>query len=68
MDATVASLKIWYRFLGPVADTMAQAFPNSPAAIKDLLAQFEGIGVDEVILYSGSDDIHEVDRLADLIG
>jgi hypothetical protein len=50
-----------------VAETMARAFPSSPAAIKDLLKEFEDIGVDEVVLYSGSDDISEVDRLAEVI-
>jgi len=65
--ATVKSLEDWYRFLGPVAETMARAFPSSPAAIKDLLKEFEDIGVDEVVLYSGTDDISEVDRLADVI-
>jgi alkanesulfonate monooxygenase SsuD/methylene tetrahydromethanopterin reductase-like flavin-dependent oxidoreductase (luciferase family) len=68
VEATVRSLRDWYRFLGPVAESMAQAFPSSPAAIKDVLEQFEAIGVDELVLYSGSDDINEVDRLAEIIG
>jgi alkanesulfonate monooxygenase SsuD/methylene tetrahydromethanopterin reductase-like flavin-dependent oxidoreductase (luciferase family) len=67
IDATVEALKDWYRFLGPVSETMAQSFPQSPATIKDVLKQFEDVGVDEVVLYSGSDDIDEVDRLADVI-
>jgi alkanesulfonate monooxygenase SsuD/methylene tetrahydromethanopterin reductase-like flavin-dependent oxidoreductase (luciferase family) len=65
--ATVKALEDWYKFLGPVAETMARAFPSSPAAIKSLLKEFEDIGVDEVVLYSGSDDISEVDRLAEVI-
>jgi alkanesulfonate monooxygenase SsuD/methylene tetrahydromethanopterin reductase-like flavin-dependent oxidoreductase (luciferase family) len=68
VEATVSSLRDWYRFLGPVAESMAQAFPSGSAAIKDVLAEFEAVGVDEVVLYSGSDDIDEVDRLAEIIG
>ncbi|MFN0074661.1 MAG: LLM class flavin-dependent oxidoreductase [Chloroflexota bacterium] len=68
IDSTVAGLKIWYRFMGPIADTMAQSFPNTPDAIREIIKQFEETGVDELVFYSGSDDIHEMDRLSDLIG
>jgi alkanesulfonate monooxygenase SsuD/methylene tetrahydromethanopterin reductase-like flavin-dependent oxidoreductase (luciferase family) len=67
IEITIAALKDWYRFLGPVSESMAHAFPQGPGAIKDILKEFEDIGVDEVVLYSGSDDIDEVDRLAEII-
>jgi hypothetical protein len=68
IEATISALKDWYRFMGPVSETMAQAFPQGPDAIRGILKQFEDIGVDEVVLYSGSDDINEMDRLAEIIG
>jgi alkanesulfonate monooxygenase SsuD/methylene tetrahydromethanopterin reductase-like flavin-dependent oxidoreductase (luciferase family) len=68
VESTISALKDWYRFMGPVSETMAQAFPQGPDAIRDVLKQFEDIGVDEVVLYSGSDDINEMDRLAEITG
>lgn len=67
IDVTITALKDWYRFLGPVSETMAQSFPQGAEAIKDVLKQFEDVGVDEVILYSGSDDLNEMDRLAEIL-
>jgi alkanesulfonate monooxygenase SsuD/methylene tetrahydromethanopterin reductase-like flavin-dependent oxidoreductase (luciferase family) len=67
IHATTTALKDWYRFLGPVSETMAQSFPQGRDAIRGILTEFEDVGVDEVVLYSGSDDIHEVDRLAEVI-
>jgi alkanesulfonate monooxygenase SsuD/methylene tetrahydromethanopterin reductase-like flavin-dependent oxidoreductase (luciferase family) len=66
-EKTRAGIRHYYSFLGPVADGMASSIPVGPRAVKDVLAGFEDIGVDEVILYSGTTDVRELHQLADLL-
>jgi alkanesulfonate monooxygenase SsuD/methylene tetrahydromethanopterin reductase-like flavin-dependent oxidoreductase (luciferase family) len=54
-------------FRGPVAEDLAKAVPSSPQAIKDMIAAFADVGMDELILKPCLAEIDQVDRLADLL-
>jgi alkanesulfonate monooxygenase SsuD/methylene tetrahydromethanopterin reductase-like flavin-dependent oxidoreductase (luciferase family) len=62
-----AFLRDFYGFLGPLADTMAQRLPTTPAAVKDAIAAFEDIGLDELLLWPTIADLDQLDRLADFL-
>jgi alkanesulfonate monooxygenase SsuD/methylene tetrahydromethanopterin reductase-like flavin-dependent oxidoreductase (luciferase family) len=67
VEGTANAIRHYYSFVGPGADAMARAIPAGAQAIKDTLRAYEDIGVDEVMFYSGTTDISEVDRLAELV-
>src|SRR3954447_9465222 len=56
----------YYAFLGPeLAEMIAGGAHRSPQAIKDVIAAFEAIGVDELILGPSVGDPAQVDLLAE---
>jgi alkanesulfonate monooxygenase SsuD/methylene tetrahydromethanopterin reductase-like flavin-dependent oxidoreductase (luciferase family) len=54
-------------FRGPMAEDLAKAVPSSPQAIKDTIAAFADVGMDELILKPCLAEIDQIDRLADLL-
>lgn len=54
-------------FRGPAAEDLAKAVPSSPRAIKDTIAAFADVGMDELILKPCLAELDQVDRLADLL-
>lgn len=67
VEGTADAIRKYYSFVGPGADAMAKAIPAGAQAVKDTIKAYEDIGVDEVMFYSGTTDISEVDRLAELV-
>ena len=60
-------IKDYYRFLGPAAESMAQALPTTVEAIKASIKAFEDVGSDELFLWPCLSDPGQVDRLAELV-
>jgi alkanesulfonate monooxygenase SsuD/methylene tetrahydromethanopterin reductase-like flavin-dependent oxidoreductase (luciferase family) len=54
----------YYGFLGEAAEQLAASIPADPQAVKDGVAAFEEVGVDEFILFPTSSDPAQVDLLA----
>lgn len=60
-------LKNYYGFLGEWADRIAESAPTAPAALKELTARYQDIGVDELILDPTISDLDQIDLLADAL-
>lgn len=61
------------RYLGIFGEDVAAAMAKecvatSPAKLKDLLAKFEDLGTDDLILVPSSENTDQIDRVADLLG
>ncbi len=52
---------------GEIADLVAANVCDSPAKVRDTLKSFEDIGADDLIFNTGTDDVDEVKRLADIV-
>jgi alkanesulfonate monooxygenase SsuD/methylene tetrahydromethanopterin reductase-like flavin-dependent oxidoreductase (luciferase family) len=61
-------LRSYYGFLGPVAENMIKALPTTVEAIRDVIAGYAAIGMDELIAWPCIADLDQVERLADLVG
>jgi len=57
----------YYSVSGEFADIVAGAVCDSPAKVKETLSSFADIGVDEISFNTGTDDVDEVKRLADIV-
>ncbi|WP_158887807.1 LLM class flavin-dependent oxidoreductase [Amycolatopsis anabasis] len=66
-DRGTAYLRDYYAFTGPFAENIAAANLTSARAIRDLVRGYEAEGCDELILLPTVSDIHEVDRLAEVL-
>jgi alkanesulfonate monooxygenase SsuD/methylene tetrahydromethanopterin reductase-like flavin-dependent oxidoreductase (luciferase family) len=66
-SASYQYLRRYYRQLGDRAEAIARAAHRSAGAIKDTVAAFADIGVDDLILDPTVADISQVDRLADVV-
>ncbi len=66
-DASRASLRSYYGFLGDWVDTIVEGAVRTPQAIRDLVAGFASVGVTEVLLDPTVADLDQVDRLADAV-
>ena len=54
-------------FRGPITEDLVKSVPASPQAIKDVIAAFADVGMDELILKPCLAEIDQVDRLADVL-
>jgi alkanesulfonate monooxygenase SsuD/methylene tetrahydromethanopterin reductase-like flavin-dependent oxidoreductase (luciferase family) len=66
-EASKASLRTYYGFLGQWADAIADSAVRTPQAAKDLARAFAGIGVTDLVFDPTVASIDEVDRLADAV-
>lgn len=67
VDQARAAMAAYYAFTGR-ADDMVDGMLTTPGAIRDAIARFADLGVDEVMLYCHGRDPEQVTRLADLVG
>jgi len=51
-----------------VAEQMAQNAVSSPEALKGMISDLEGIGMDELVFLPTAADMGQLDRLADIVG
>jgi alkanesulfonate monooxygenase SsuD/methylene tetrahydromethanopterin reductase-like flavin-dependent oxidoreductase (luciferase family) len=66
-DASRASLRSYYGFLGGMVDTIVNSALRTPQSLRDALEGFEEVGVDELVLGPTIAALDEVDRLADAV-
>ena len=64
---SIGYLKDYYSFLGEWVDAMANGIPRTPEAVKQTVAAFADIGVDELVLDPTVADLSQVDRLAEVV-
>lgn len=62
-----AYIRDYYSFLGQRADFMANAFPATPDAVLKTIDMFRNVGVDEIVFWSTTPDLSQVDLLAELV-
>ncbi len=62
-----AYLKNYYAFIGPRAEQVAQGMVSTAEALKSVIAEFEAIGADELILWPCIADLDQVDRIAEAL-
>ena len=54
-------------FRGTIVDDLVRGVPSSPQMIKDMIAAFADVGMDELVLKPCLAEIDQVDRLADVL-
>jgi hypothetical protein len=57
----------YYSFSGDFAGLMASAVCDTPQKAREAVASFEGISADDLIVNTGTDDIDDIKRLADIV-
>lgn len=57
----------YYSFSGDFAGLMASAVCDTPQKVREAVASFKGIGADDLIFNTGTDDIDDIKRLADIV-
>ena len=63
-----AYIRDYYASYGPVADQVVQGMLTTPEAITRAAKAYDAVGVDELILSPTVAELHQIDRLADLVG
>jgi alkanesulfonate monooxygenase SsuD/methylene tetrahydromethanopterin reductase-like flavin-dependent oxidoreductase (luciferase family) len=58
-----AYLKNYYAFMGPRAELQAQSMASTADGLKSVIAGFEAIGADELLLWPCIADVDQVDRI-----
>ncbi len=58
----------YYAFAGPVARMALETIPVGITAIQETITRFQHIGTDELLLFTGTPELEQLQRLADLIG
>ena len=66
-EASRASLRHYYSWLGDYAEVIAEGAVRSDISIRDTVAQFEDVGVTELYFGPSVASLEQVDRLADLV-
>ena len=66
-DASRASLRRYYGFLGDWVDMIVESAVRTPAAAKEIAERFAGIGVTELVFDPTVGSLDQVDRLADAV-
>lgn len=61
-------IRHYYASAGPIADTLANAVPLTPEAVKATIGAFADIGADELVLAPCIPELDQVDRLAEIVG
>src|SRR5215210_4156577 len=67
VDRGNAYLRDYYAFTGPFAEQIVAANPTSAAALKDFVRGYEEAGCDELVLFSTTPGIEELDRLQEAL-
>ena len=67
IDDAREAMTDYYRFAGDRAEQMIAGMLTTPTQIRQVIAQYADLGVDEVMLYCYGSDPGQVDRLADAI-
>lgn len=57
----------YYRAMGPNVQNMIRGIPQSEEAIRERIRGFEGVGVDELMLWPCVPELDQVDRLAQVV-
>jgi alkanesulfonate monooxygenase SsuD/methylene tetrahydromethanopterin reductase-like flavin-dependent oxidoreductase (luciferase family) len=57
----------YYSFSGDFAGLMASAVCGTPQKVREAVASFSDIGADDLIFNTGTDDVDDIDRLADIV-
>jgi len=63
-----AYMRDYYAFTGPFAERIAEGMLATPQAVAQFVRGYAEVGCDELVLLPTSDDIRQLDRLADVIG
>jgi alkanesulfonate monooxygenase SsuD/methylene tetrahydromethanopterin reductase-like flavin-dependent oxidoreductase (luciferase family) len=66
-EASRASLRSYYGFLGDWTETIVESAVRTPQAAKDIVDRFAAIGVTEVVLNPTIASLDQIDRLADAV-
>jgi hypothetical protein len=66
-DASRASLRNYYGFLGDWTETIVESAVRTPQAAKEVAQRFADVGVTELVFDPTTPNIEEVDRLADAV-
>ena len=67
-DVVGGYIRHYYSFLGPVAEQMAENAVSSTEAVKGMIRDLEGIGMDELVFLPTAAEMGQLDRLADIVG
>jgi alkanesulfonate monooxygenase SsuD/methylene tetrahydromethanopterin reductase-like flavin-dependent oxidoreductase (luciferase family) len=62
------NLRTYYGFLGEWMEGVAMGAPRTPAAVRERVAAFEQLGVEELVFDPTVADLDQVDLLADVVG
>jgi alkanesulfonate monooxygenase SsuD/methylene tetrahydromethanopterin reductase-like flavin-dependent oxidoreductase (luciferase family) len=66
-EASRASLRKYYGFLGDWTETIVESAVRTPQAAKEIVQRFTEVGVTELVFVPTVPNIEEVDRLADAV-
>jgi alkanesulfonate monooxygenase SsuD/methylene tetrahydromethanopterin reductase-like flavin-dependent oxidoreductase (luciferase family) len=66
-EASRASLRGYYAFLGQYVDMIVESAVRTPAAVADVAKQFADAGITELMFFPTVPALDEVDRLADVL-
>ena len=67
-DKVGGYIRHYYAFLGATAEQMAQRAISSTEAVKGMISDMSGIGMDELVFLPSTAEIDQLDRLADIVG
>ena len=67
-DKVGGYIRHYYSFLGPAAEQMAQGAISSTEAVKGMVRDLEGIGMDELVFLPSVAEMDQLERLADIVG
>jgi alkanesulfonate monooxygenase SsuD/methylene tetrahydromethanopterin reductase-like flavin-dependent oxidoreductase (luciferase family) len=62
-----AYLRDYYAFTGPFAEQIVAANPTTPAALKDFVRGYEEAGCDELVLFSTTPGIEQLEQLQEAL-
>jgi alkanesulfonate monooxygenase SsuD/methylene tetrahydromethanopterin reductase-like flavin-dependent oxidoreductase (luciferase family) len=62
-----AYLRDYYAFTGPFAEQIVAANPTTPAALKDFVRGYEEAGCDELVLFSTTPGLEQLEQLQEAI-
>jgi alkanesulfonate monooxygenase SsuD/methylene tetrahydromethanopterin reductase-like flavin-dependent oxidoreductase (luciferase family) len=62
-----ANVYDYYRATPEFADVVAGAVCDTPAKVKEAISAFADLGVDDIAFNTGTDDIDDIRRLADIV-
>jgi alkanesulfonate monooxygenase SsuD/methylene tetrahydromethanopterin reductase-like flavin-dependent oxidoreductase (luciferase family) len=66
-EESLRNLRTYYGWLGDWAEAVATGAPRTPQAVRERVAAFEQLGVDELIFDPTVANLDQVDRLADAV-